>query len=47
MFVYDAVVLILTVHKTYRLAASRAKASLTPNGVHIPTIILRDGKFIS
>lgn len=43
MLVYDAVVLLLTIIKTYSLAATRAKVSLATNGVHIPTIVLRDG----
>lgn len=46
MLVYDAVVLLLTIIKTYSLAATRAKVSLATNGVHIPTIVLRDGKLI-
>ncbi|KAF7982735.1 hypothetical protein HWV62_26608 [Athelia sp. TMB] len=43
MLIYDAVVLVFTVRKTYKLAAARARAAFKADGVHIPTIILRDG----
>ncbi|KAF7982765.1 hypothetical protein HWV62_26668 [Athelia sp. TMB] len=43
LLAYDTIILLLTVRKTYRLAAARAKTSPNNRGVNIPSIVLRDG----
>ncbi|KAF7986885.1 hypothetical protein HWV62_12638 [Athelia sp. TMB] len=43
MLLYDSLVLVLTVMKTYRMARDDAASGQATSTVHIPTLILRDG----
>ncbi|KAF7986824.1 hypothetical protein HWV62_12516 [Athelia sp. TMB] len=45
MLLYDSLVLLLTVTKTYRTAHEHAASGQATSTVHIPTLILRDEPF--
>ena len=44
MLFYDTVVLVLTVMRTYTTTSDRTVARRATTAVHVPTLILRDGK---